>query len=96
MNKTSNCYNDDYFPVGSLLKPPWEEATGEHPGCDFDLYVAWHTLEKAEERYFYEPVKEDKVNGRLQHCVPRNRVKSNPRTETIVNSEFLSDDMAGH
>lgn len=59
VNKTSNCYNDDYFPVGSLLKPPWEEATGEHPGCDFDLYVAWHTLEKAEKRYFYEPVKED-------------------------------------
>lgn len=26
VNKTSNCYNDDYFPVGSLLKPPWEEA----------------------------------------------------------------------
>lgn len=51
---------------------------------------------KKQEKNFYEPVKEDKVNGRLQHCVPRDRVKSNPRTETIMNSEFLSDDMAGH
>lgn len=51
---------------------------------------------KKQKKKFYEPVKEDKVNGRLQHCVPRDRVKSNPRTETIMNSEFLSDNMAGH
>lgn len=51
---------------------------------------------KSGKKYFYEPAKEDKVNARLQHCLPRDRVKSNPRTETIMKSEFLSDDMAGH
>lgn len=93
MNKTSNYYNNDYFPVGSLLKPPWDEATGEHPGS---VICGMTYARKSEKKYFYEPVKEDQVNGRLQHCVPRDRVKSNPRTETIMKSEFLSDDIAGH